>query len=139
MKIERVVKKFYDGLAEHKIYARKCKECGAIEYPPRYACNTCGYHETEWVELSGKGKLHSIIMPASLNADPWNAKIGPYCYGLIELEEGVMFNGTIFGINKKRAKKLREKLPIAIHPLFADKDGFTTLFFEVDEEELEEK
>lgn len=139
MKIERVVKKFYDGLAEHKIYARKCKECGAIEYPPRYACNTCGYHETEWVELSGKGKLHSIILPASLNADPWNAKIGPYCYGLIELDEGVMFNGTIFGINKKIAKKLRDRLPISIHPLFAERDGFTTLFFEVDPEELEDK
>lgn len=67
MKIEKIVEKFYEGLAEHKIYARRCLECGAIEYPPRYACNTCGYHETEWVELSGKGKLHSIILPASLD------------------------------------------------------------------------
>ena len=50
MKIEKIVEKFYEGLAEHKIYARRCLECGAIEYPPRYACNTCGYHETEWVE-----------------------------------------------------------------------------------------
>ena len=54
-------KNFYEGLAEHKIYARKCKECGAIEYPPRYACNTCGYHETEWVELSGKGSCTALF------------------------------------------------------------------------------
>ncbi len=132
MKIEKIVSKFYEGLAEHKIYARKCKECGAIEYPPRYACNTCGYHETEWVELSGKGKLHTIILPASLNADPWNSQIGPYCYGLIELEEGVSFNGTIFGVSKRNAKKLREQLPLSIHPLFQERDGFTTLFFEID-------
>lgn len=133
MKIEKVVKHYYDGLAEHKIYARKCKECGAIEYPPRYACNTCGYHETEWVELSGKAKLHSIILPASLNADPWNANLGDYCYGLIEAEEGVMFNGTIVGINKRKAKKLYDKLPLPLHPFFVERDGFTTLFFEVDD------
>ncbi len=138
MKIERVVKKFYDGLAEHKIYARRCKECGAIEYPPRYACNTCGYHETEWVELSGRGKLHSIILPATLNADPWNAKIGPYCYGIVEAEEGVKFNATVFGVSRKKAKEWRNQLPLPVHALFAEKDGFTTLFWQVDEDAMQE-
>lgn len=135
MKIEKVVSKFYEGLAEHKILGRRCKECGAIEFPPRYACNTCGYHETEWVELSGRGMLHSIILPATLNADPWNSKIGPYCYGLVELEEGVSFNITVFGVARKSAKVLREKLPLPVHPIFVEKDGFTTMFFELDKQE----
>ena len=135
MKIEKVVSKFYEGLAEHRILGRRCKECGAIEFPPRYACNTCGYHETEWVELSGKGMLHSIILPATLNADPWNSKIGPYCYGLVELEEGVSFNITVFGVTRKSAKVLREKLPLPVHPIFVEKDGFTTMFFELDKQE----
>lgn len=135
MKIEKVVSRFYEGLAEHKILGRRCKECGAIEFPPRYACNTCGYHETEWVELSGKGLLHSIILPATLNADPWNSKIGPYCYGLVELEEGVSFNITVFGVTRKSAKVLREKLPLPVHPIFVEKDGFTTMFFELDQQE----
>lgn len=132
MKIEKVVAKFYEGLAEHRILARRCKECGAIEFPPRYACNTCGYHETEWIELSGRGLLHTIILPATLNADPWNSKIGPYCYGLVELEEGVSFNITVFGVTRKSAKVLREKLPLPVHPIFVERDGFTTMFFELD-------
>ena len=136
MKIEKIVSKFYEGLNEHKIYARKCKECGAIEFPPRYACNTCGYHETEWVELSGRGKLLTMLAPATLNSDPWNAKIGPYCYGLVELEEGVRYNTTIFGVTKKKAKTLRNQLPLPIHAIFAERDGYTTLFFEVDDEVL---
>lgn len=134
MKIEKIVAPFYEGLAEHKILARKCKECGAIEFPPRYACNTCGYHETEWVELSGKGTLRTIITPATLNADPWNATIGSYCYGIVDLEEGVSVNSTIFGIDKKKAKKLRNELPIPVHAIFVERDGFTTMFFEVEEE-----
>lgn len=138
MKIEKIVAPFYEGLANRKILARRCKECGAIEFPPRYACNTCGYHETEWVELSGKGMLKTIITPATLNADPWNSKIGPYCYGIVELEEGVSINSTVFGIKKKQAKRLRDMLPIPVHPYFSDRDGFTTLFFEVDEEVLKQ-
>ena len=134
MKIEKIVAPFYEGLENHNILARKCKECGAIEFPPRYACNTCGYHETEWVELSGKGKLHSIIIPATLNADPWNSKIGPYCYGIVELEEGVKFNATVFGVSKKTAKEYRTKLPLPVHAIFVERDGFTTIFFEVDKE-----
>lgn len=135
MKIEKVVEKFYAGLAEHKLYGRKCKECGAIEFPPKYACNTCGYHETEWTELSGKGKLHSIILASTLNKDPWNSELKNYSYGLVELEEGVKFNATILGIRRKNAKKLREMLPLPIHPVFYEKEGFTTLFFELDEVE----
>ncbi len=136
MKIEKVVETFYEGLAEHKLLGRRCKECGAIEYPPRYACNTCGYHETEWVELSGKGKLHSVITPSTLNADPWNDQIGPYVYGLVELEEGPMFNCTVFGIKRKMAKKLRDQLPVPVHALYVEREGFTTVFFELDDPEI---
>ena len=37
--MEPVVKKFYEGLAEGKFYARRCRECGAVEFPPHLACN----------------------------------------------------------------------------------------------------
>jgi uncharacterized OB-fold protein len=133
MKIEKIVSVFYEGLANRKILARKCKECGAIEFPPHYACNTCGYHETEWTELSGKGQLTSMVLPMTLNADPWNADLRNYCYGIVELEEGVAINATVVGIKKKEAKALREHLPLPVHAYFADKEGYTTLFFELDE------
>ena len=135
MKIEKIVSVFYDGLAEHKILARKCKECGAIEFPPHYACNTCGYHETEWTELSGRGQLTTMIFPATLNADPWNSDLRNYCYGIVALEEGVSINATVVGVKKKEAKELREMLPLPVHPYFAEKDGYTTLFFELEKPE----
>ncbi|MCR5678157.1 MAG: zinc ribbon domain-containing protein [Agathobacter sp.] len=135
MKIEKIVKPFYDALAEGRILARKCKECGAIEYPPRYACNTCGYHETEWVELSGKGMLTTLVTPSTLNADPWNRSLGSYAYGIVELEEGVAFNATVFGIKKKNAKQIQDMLPLPVHPKIVDKDGCATCFWELDEVE----
>lgn len=138
-KIEKIIQPFYEGLAQRKILGRKCKQCGAIEYPPRYACNTCGYHETEWVELSGKGKIHSMVLPSTLNADPWNSAIGSYGFGLVELEEGPMFNATIFGISRKIYKKYRDQLPLPVHALFVDKEDYTTVFYELDEEVINAK
>ncbi len=61
--MEPIVKKFYDGVAEGKYLGRKCVECGAIEFPPHIACNTCGCAHTEWVELSGHGTLKSFRHP----------------------------------------------------------------------------
>lgn len=98
------------------IYARKCKECGAIEFPPHYACNACGYHDTEWTTVSGRGVLKSVITPVALNANNTLAAIGPYCFGEVELEEGCSFNSTIFGVDAKNAKKIRGKLPFRFTP-----------------------
>jgi len=134
MKLERVVKKFYDGLAEGVIYGRRCKECGAVEFPPHYACNECGYHETEWVTMSGKGVLKSAILPVSLNASNALSEIGSYCFGVVQLEEGCEFNSTIFGVDASNIDSIRDRLPVPVHAKFIPMDGYTTLMFEVDED-----
>lgn len=134
--LERNVLKFYQGLEKGIIYGRKCTECGAVEFPPHYACNECGYHETEWVELSGKGVLKSLILPVSLNADNKLAAIGDYCFGIVQLEEGAEFNSTIFGVSAKNADAIRAKLPVPVHAKFIPMDGYTTMLFEVDEDVL---
>lgn len=132
MKIERLVKKYYDGLEEGVIYARKCKECGAIEFPPHYACNTCGYHATEWTTISGKGVVESIVMPAPMTARENMAAIGSYCFGVVTLEEGTSINATIFGISPENVNELRTKLPLPVHAKITQMDGFKTLYFELD-------
>ena len=70
IKLEKVVETYYLALEEGKILGRKCPECGAVEFPPVYACNTCGNYETEWYEISGNAKLHSIVLPAALSSRP---------------------------------------------------------------------
>ncbi|MDD3403482.1 MAG: class II aldolase/adducin family protein [Hespellia sp.] len=38
------------------------------EFPPHHACNSCGYHETEWTTLKGTGMLKSFVFTGLLNA-----------------------------------------------------------------------
>ena len=40
--LEKVVETFYKNLEEGKITGKKCTKCGAVEFPPVYACNSCG-------------------------------------------------------------------------------------------------
>jgi uncharacterized OB-fold protein len=132
---EHIVEKFWNGLRdEHVIYARKCKECGAIEFPPHLACNTCGYHETEWTTLSGKAQLVSFVFTGVLNARLELEERGlKYVCGEVQFEEGPSINAVILGVNKKKGRALVDQLPVPVRPVFYDMGRYTTLFFELDE------
>ena len=134
VKLEKVVEKFYEGLEEGKFLGRKCKECGAVEFPPVYACNTCGCMDMEWVEISGKAVMKSIVMPAALSSKPEYSQMGPIAYGEVEIEEGASFNAVVKGINKKKRKELLEKLPVPVHAEIFQRDGYKTVVFTLDEE-----
>ena len=138
IKLEKVVEKFYEGLEEGKILGRKCPKCGHVEFPPVYACNECGNYETEWYEISGKAKMHSIVMPAALSSKPEYKKLGKYAYGEVEIEEGTRLNAVVRGVTKKNRPALTEKLPINCHAaIFEREGGYKTVVFDLDEEELE--
>ena len=134
IKLEKVVQTFYEKLEEGKIMGRRCPKCGNVEFPPVYACNKCGNYETEWYEISGKAKMHSIVLPAALSSKPEYKKIGKYAYGEVELEEGTRLNAVVRGITKKNRAELTAKLPLDIHAVIIDRDGgFKTVIFELDE------
>ncbi len=134
IKLEKVVQTFYEKLEEGKIMGRRCPKCGNVEFPPVYACNKCGNYETEWYEISGKAKIHSIVLPAALSSKPEYKKIGKYAYGEVELEEGTRLNAVVKGISKKNRDELSAKLPLDVHAVIIDRDGgFKTVIFELDE------
>ena len=135
IKLEKVVATYYENLEEGKILGRKCPKCGNVEFPPVYACNACGSYGAEWYEISGKAKLHSIVMPAPLSSKPEYKNLGKYAYGEVELEEGSRLNAVVRGINKKKRSELAGKLPVSCHAsIFQRENGFKTVVFDLDEE-----
>lgn len=135
VKLEKVVQKFYDSLEEGKIMGRKCTKCGAMEFPPVYACNSCGCTDLEWTEISGKAKMHSIVMPAALSSKPEYKALGQYAYGEVELEEGSRLNAVVRGISRKKRKELLDKLPVSCHAAIYQREGYKTVVFDLDEDQ----
>src|SRR3990172_6764185 len=51
--------KYFTGLAEGKIYAARCPECGRTWLPPRRDCGEC-LAKTEWFEAPLEGTVHTF-------------------------------------------------------------------------------
>jgi uncharacterized OB-fold protein len=51
---------FVDYLEKGKVMGTKCKDCGALYFPPRSDCSKCLDSNMEWFEVSGTGKLMSF-------------------------------------------------------------------------------
>lgn len=134
IKLEKVVETFYNNLEAGKITGRRCLKCGAVEFPPVYACNSCGCWDMEWVEISGKAKVHSIVLPAALSSKPEYKNLGKYAYGEVEIEEGARLNAVIRGIGRKERNQLVDKLPVNCHASIYQRDGYKTVVFDLDED-----
>jgi uncharacterized OB-fold protein len=80
------VTEFADLLKDGKLMGVKCKKCGQYSFPPRADCAHCMSDEFEWVESSGKGKLHTYTI---IHAAPTGFEdMAPYKLGVLDLEDG---------------------------------------------------
>ena len=133
VQLERIVKTYYDNLAAGKVTARKCKDCGEVEWPPVLGCNYCGSTNMEWIEISGKGKMLQMVMPSPITMRPEMEDIKPYCLAIVELEEGPTVNVMVRGVNRKNKALVAEKMPVDVHATIVPRDGYDTVIFDLDE------
>jgi len=116
------MKIWYDALREEgKIKGLRCKDCGAVEFPPVPVCNDCGKFDMEWVEMSGDGELVSFAF-STMGIAPYHQN--PVMIGYVRLKEGMLFNSTILGLEAEDQPELLERLrneripvELAVQPL----------------------
>ena len=130
--VEKVAKRFYDGLAKKQIYGIKCKKCKSWSFPPLTACKECGHHKVDWKKISGEGEVHyystSILPPSKFQ------KYSPYAYGQVILKEGPVFFCMIEGLNASTPEKIKEgneKLPLKAKAKVTKKAGMNVVSFKV--------
>lgn len=115
-------KGFWEGLRRRQLLARKCYDCGETFFPPRSHCPRCLGSELGWVELSGRGTLHSWteVQVAGPDFDT------PFWLGLVDLSEGV---GRIASrLVEVEPNQLRMGMTVSI--VYTDTDeGFTLYQF----------
>lgn len=80
------VAEFAAHLKDGRIMASRCSACGARSFPPRADCAACMAREFEWIEISGRGTLHTFTTIAA--APTGFERYAPYTVGVVDLEEG---------------------------------------------------
>ena len=83
------VNDFVSHLDEGKVTGTRCKDCGAVFFPPRADCYKCFASNMEWFDVSGTGKLVSFskleYAPVGFDGDL------PYCIALLDYEDYKVF------------------------------------------------
>jgi uncharacterized OB-fold protein len=79
------VTEFAQHLKDGYLMASRCKECGETSFPPRADCGECMSPDFEFVEISGKGTLHTFTK--IVTAPTGFEDVVPYTVGVVDLEE----------------------------------------------------
>ena len=92
---------FWDGLNEHRLLIQRCDECGVLRHPPRPMCPSCNAVGWDTVTASGRGTVHSFVMPQH---PPMPFMAYPYIVALVELEEGTRLISNLCEVGPEDAR-----------------------------------
>ena len=111
-----LVERFYTALAEGRLTAEQCIECGALIFPPTGCCDACGSFTTTGITLSGRGTMlfasHNVAPACHPRFNPY----APYIYAQVRLEEGIYTSGMLLGVagTPEEAERLYEAGPAEV-------------------------
>jgi uncharacterized protein len=103
-------KPFWDYCKKHELRMQKCLKCEKLFYPPNAMCPHCMHMQSEWVKLSGKGKVFSFIIVRRAS-HPGFAKEGPYVVAIIETAEGQRLTSNVVGC---KPEDVRIDMPVEV-------------------------
>jgi len=109
------IESFYQFIAERKLMAAKCRQCGKLLVPPRLMCTDCYSKDLEWIQLKGEGKLLTYTV-IRVSPKQFESMI-PYAVGIVKLAEGPQLPGIICNIEPDKIKvgmKLRVDFDTAL-------------------------
>lgn len=114
---------FWEAVGEHELRLQRCSGCQRWLVPPRPMCPDCNSMDSEWVEVSGSGKVYSWVTYAE---SPHPGFDSPHTVVLVELDEGPRLVSNTVGI---AADELEIGAPVRV--VFDDVgDDFTLFKFE---------
>lgn len=88
---------FWNAVREHRLVLQRCAECLLYRQPPMPMCPHCNSFEQEWVESTGRGKVHSWEI-VRVPSHPFFSNV-PYNVVLVEMDEGPRLFGNLLDVD----------------------------------------
>jgi uncharacterized OB-fold protein len=83
----RAALRMTEAAAAGRFELQQCRQCGAVQYPPRDACHRCLSVELEWSEQPGAGRLISATTLFHSHLEQFEGQL-PLRIGLVHLQCG---------------------------------------------------
>ena len=87
---------FWEACRRHELVAQKCRGCATLRTYPRALCPECLSADTEYVRLSGRGRVHTFTVTVQNQAPGFREEL-PYVMAYVELEEGPRVLTNVIG------------------------------------------
>jgi uncharacterized OB-fold protein len=102
-KINPIDQPYWQGAAAGKLLLQRCKDCGKLQFYPRPVCVDCFSGNIDWVEASGKGKIHTYSW-VRVPRNPAFKDDVPICYINVILDEGIIMESRLMGKGVENVK-----------------------------------
>ena len=81
---------YWEKCKAHELWLRHCNSCGQTYFYPRDICPNCFSRDTDWVQSSGRGTLHTFSIVHRGPTPPFRDR-APYVTAIVELDGGARF------------------------------------------------
>ena len=101
---------YWDGLNAGRLLLQRCADCGRLRHYPRPVCDACFSLRAEWIEASGRGRVHSWTVTHHPFHPGFKPEL-PLTLVTVDLDEGVRMNAQL---RKLDAGELHVGLPVRV-------------------------
>ena len=90
---------YWEKCKAGELWLRRCTACDRAYFYPRDICPfpECFSRDTEWVQSSGRGTLHTFAIVHRAPTPAFRGKV-PFITAVVELEEGARIPTNLVGI-----------------------------------------
>lgn len=91
---------YWEAAAQGRLLLQKCAHCDKARHYPRMLCDSCYSDAVEWVQATGRGKVHSWTVCHHAFHPSFLPEL-PYTLVTVDLDEGVRALGRWRGAGLK--------------------------------------
>lgn len=88
------ISRFLHGLKEGRLWARECRQCERVLFPPRMFCEECFRNTDDWVELADQTGTIETYSVSYLDTDA-NRIEDPILVGVVSLDGAAEHHGLM--------------------------------------------
>jgi uncharacterized OB-fold protein len=89
---------YWEAARLGELRMQRCGDCGHVRFPPSILCARCLSDKSDWIRLSGRGKVFSWIVIHQSQHPAFNPD-APYNVAIVELEEGPRLHTNLVDVD----------------------------------------
>jgi len=110
---------FWEACRRRELRMQQCSGCKKLRFPPRPMCPRCQSFDSEWVPVSGRGRIYSFVVAHAPVLPAFAGRV-PFPIVLVELDEdaGLRIVGNLVG--QKAPVRIGARVEVAFEEVAPD-------------------